>query len=355
MKIIITAPSLDPSINVSGVSSVTSFIIDNNKNNKYIHIELGKRDNERRSIKWFIRILSSFWSFSYLSLTKRIDIIHFNYALSKPSIIRDTPFIFFARLIKCKMVMHFHGGEFLMHESPPKWINVCLKYIFSGNEVKIVLSDLEKEIIENKFKGNNLKVLSNCVDLQEAEELTKQTNHTKVIKILFLGRITLSKGIETIIEAIKIIKAKEIPIIFICAGKGPEEVYFIEQMSKILGSSFEYRGVLKGRDKVNVFKETDIFLLPSLFGEGLPMALLEAMSFGLVPIVTNDGSMKFVVANEMNGFIIGKGNYNELVRKIIELNQKRDKLLTLGNSAKKYIFQNFNPEDYIKKLNEFYE
>ncbi len=46
MKYIIVSPSLDPTQNVSGISAVTQFIIENNKSIKYIHFELGKKDNE---------------------------------------------------------------------------------------------------------------------------------------------------------------------------------------------------------------------------------------------------------------------------------------------------------------------
>ena len=46
MKVIITSPSLDPAQNIGGISSVTQFIIQNNKSADYIHFELGKKDNE---------------------------------------------------------------------------------------------------------------------------------------------------------------------------------------------------------------------------------------------------------------------------------------------------------------------
>ena len=46
MKAIINSPSLDPKVNVSGISSITQFIISNNKEVDYIHFEVGKRDAE---------------------------------------------------------------------------------------------------------------------------------------------------------------------------------------------------------------------------------------------------------------------------------------------------------------------
>ena len=50
MEIIITAPSLNTNQNVSGISSVTKFIIQNNKSVDYIHFELGKKDEDKRNI-----------------------------------------------------------------------------------------------------------------------------------------------------------------------------------------------------------------------------------------------------------------------------------------------------------------
>ena len=50
MQIIIVSPSLDPTKNVSGVSSVTRFIIENNTSHNYVHFELGRKDGEKGGI-----------------------------------------------------------------------------------------------------------------------------------------------------------------------------------------------------------------------------------------------------------------------------------------------------------------
>lgn len=47
MNIIINSPSLNPKVNVSGISSVTQFIISNNRKQNYLHFELGKKDKEK--------------------------------------------------------------------------------------------------------------------------------------------------------------------------------------------------------------------------------------------------------------------------------------------------------------------
>ena len=61
-----------------------------------------------------------------------------------------------------------------------------------------------------------------------------------------------------------------------------------------MGDDFIFKGVVSGNDKWNTIYESDIFLLPSRHSEGLPMSLLETMAAGLVPVVTNDASMKLL-------------------------------------------------------------
>ena len=60
MDIIIVSPSLDTTQNVSGISSVTQFIIDKNPSQNYIHFEQGKKDNEQGGLKRIIPLIAKF-------------------------------------------------------------------------------------------------------------------------------------------------------------------------------------------------------------------------------------------------------------------------------------------------------
>ena len=354
MKILITSPSLKTEFNVSGISSVVKFIIQNNPDLEYVHIELGKRDNEKRGLSWFLRLLIAFFKFTKYVIINRDIVVHFNYALEKQSILRDTPFILIAKLFRANLLIHLHGGEFLMKSKIPKWIELILKYLFRGNEFKVVLSEMEKFAIEEKYKGNNIVVLPNCVD---SVKFSKRSNKSSnKLKLLFLGRLTNTKGLVSIVESMKICSDRGLKdrIDFYCAGKGPNSDFFLTSMREILGGSFHYLGVVNGTEKISVIKKCDIFLLPSISGEGLPMALLEAMSYGLVPVVTNDGSMKYVVHSGVNGFVIEKDNPLELFEKIQMLITEHDLLDKCSENAYVFIKDNFIPEKYAEKLNFIY-
>lgn len=146
MNIIITSPSLDPSQNVSGISSVTQFIIDNNKEEKYIHFELGRKDNEKGGISSrILPIIKNILKWNKLLSKYPQTIIHYNFPLSKASILRDPLFIWIAQIKKHKMVIHVHGGVFLTAPHIPAYLNIILRKIFSLPIPFIVLSELEKK------------------------------------------------------------------------------------------------------------------------------------------------------------------------------------------------------------------
>jgi glycosyltransferase involved in cell wall biosynthesis len=353
MKVIITSPSFDTNQNVSGISSLVQLIISSNLNCEYLHFELGKRDEENRKLLWFFRNIKAYLRWFHLMFAQKDALIHFNLPLGKLSVIRDTPLILIARIMNRRMIIHLHGGDFLMREKNPRWMQYFLRLNFSGKNPKVVLSSLEKEALIQKLKSDRIFVLPNCVALNEAREFNRSFGSDEILTLLFLGRISLSKGIEIILHAMESLKKRDLHFKFIMAGKGPDENVFIKKFSDLLGKDFEFKGVVSGKQKTKLLKECNVFLLPSFF-EGLPMALLESMSFGLVPVVTSVGSVKNVVSDGKNGIIVSVYSSEEIVAAVEKLSQDKGYMQILSTNAQQYVFNNFGPEEYIARLNKIY-
>lgn len=353
MKIIITSPSLDPKQNVSGISSVTQFIIQANKDIGYIHFELGKKDNERGGI---FRISSIFkCMFLWWKILTRYSqaIIHYNFPLSKASILRDPLFIGIAKIRKRKMVIHLHGGNYLTAPHIPFYLNVLLKKVFALPVPFIVLSELEKKIIQERFNCADINVLPNCVDLKDAEDFEREPNMHNTLTIGYLGRIAETKGMDYLLDACIQMKKKGIPFFLKIAGKEEVKDKYIPTFQKELGNHFIYEGVVLGETKNKFLKSLDVFILPSFF-EGLPMSLIECMSFGVVPVTTRVGSIKEIIKDEINGLFIDVKDSTSIVKQISNLNQNRTLLYKLSIKAHDHIKSNFNSSVYIKKLNHIY-
>lgn len=353
MKVIITSPSLNINQNVSGISSVTKFIIDKDHSNDYLVFELGKKDDEKRNIFWFFRIVKIYARWCYWMLFKWNALIHFNIALAKRSIIRDSPLILIAKLLRKKMIIHLHGGEYLTDKQMPPWMKYLLRLCFSGKNPVVVLSPIEQVALREKLNASNLFVLFSCVDLNEAKVFIRKFKKDEMIRLLFLGRISIYKGIELIYQALKVLKQKGVRFKFTMAGRGPEEESYVEKFTMLLHDDFEFKGVVSGDRKTKILQENNVFLLPSFF-EGMPVALLESMSFGLVPITTNVGSIKHVITHDKNGIFVKLFSSEEIVYAVERLAKDKAYKNKLSINARNHIFNNFKPEEYIVHLNEIY-
>lgn len=371
-EIIITSPSLNPKENVSGISSVTKFIIDNNPKAQYLHFELGKKDKEKGGWHRIGALLGRYRDWKKMLAEHPDAIIHYNFPLSKPSILRDPWFIRYAIRHHRKMVVHVHGGLFLTAPKIPFYLERIMRWVFGQELPFIVLSDMERDILVERFGAKEVYSLPNCVDLRDAEVYAKEeaslsednlqdtdmalSHHQarmQPLRIGYLGRIEPNKGMTELLIACQRLKKDGFPFHLVIAGKEQTEGEYLPQFEQWLGDSFEYVGLVSGQTKCDFLRSLDAFVLPTYF-EGLPMSLLESMSYGKAPIVTPVGSIPQVVRDGENGIFVKDHDVDSIVEAIKRLSEDRTLLRKLGEEARKTIFSQFSPKKYIEKLNDIY-
>ena len=137
------------------------------------------------------------------------------------------------------------------------------------------------------------------------------------------------------------------------AGAQDKKDSFIEDFRENLGSSFEYAGIVSGKAKREFLSSLDVFVLPSYF-EGLPIALLESMSFGAVPIVTPVGSIPEVVKDGVNGLLVKEHDASSIVQAIVRLHDQTLLRHALSKAAKSTIEGQYSPAIYLERLNAIY-
>lgn len=352
-KIIIVSPSLKEEENVSGISTITKFIINQNKDFEYIHFCLGKKDREKTGINRIFSLCISYIKWIKL-LIRTKSIIHYNFPLSKFSILRDPFFIILAILFRKKIIIHIHGGIFLFSNKIPTIYNAILKKIFNLNVPFIVLSEKEKLELSSKYNCKSIYILPNSIDLTDSLSFNRKVNISSALRIGYLGRITEEKGISYLLKACKELKEKNINFTIKIAGGEEKNTNFIPLFSKLLNEKFKYEGIISGKSKSIFLENIDIFILPSYF-EGLPMSLVESMSFGVVPITTDVGSINEIIENNINGLFIEVKDVDSIVTSIIKLSNNRELLKELSINAKRTIILKFNPQKYISQLNYIYK
>lgn len=351
MKVLITAPSLDENKNVSGISTLVREIIKNG-NAEFYHFQAGREDDEKIGVKWIFQQIFLTPRFLWTLRREKIELVHVNTALVPLSILRDAALVFAAGIAKTPVLLHPNGGRFLMEDftnRPLAWITE--KMFRSAGKV-LVLSEHEKQSIEKRWSDLDVRILPNAISIDEAfiNERVEKSEKT----IIFLGRLHESKGLHEIIEACRVLKKENYKFKFRCFGAGPQKDFFIESMTKILGEDFFYGGVISGAEKWKQLAESDVFLLPSRYGEGLPLAILEAMAARVVVVAADVASVRAVIKDGENGLMIEPYNTAQTVEKLQYLLSGEADWESLRRNGRKTVEENFAIGEYVKKLENLY-
>jgi glycosyltransferase involved in cell wall biosynthesis len=352
LNILITAPSLNPQKNVSGISSVVLMIIKHNDKHSYYHYLLGKPDNKTILVQ-ILLLLRRLLFFPFAICKNHIDIVHQNFPFDPKGILREFVINQWCRLFHIPVVLHIHGGTFLMNKTTNKLYFFLMRKIFKNSRVVIVLSHVEKESLSQNYQYTNAFILENCIDASLFLRI-KKDKPLSTPAFLFMGKIHESKGLNDIFDAFERLKKDDIDFKFLLCGDGPLKESIVPQFEALLKNRFEYWGVVSGQRKLDAIQSADYFLLPSWF-EGLPLSLLETMAAGLIPIVTNVGSIGFFVKNGENGIFVAKKNPQDLYQNIKDLLKNPDRYKSISMNAKNTITEKCDIKNYIFQLNFIYE
>lgn len=351
MKVLVTAPSLDENKNVSGISTLVRQIIKGGAAEFY-HFRAGKTDGEKTGADWFLQQILLVPRFLQTVRRERIDLVHLNTTLTPLAIARDFALATAARLARRPVLLHLHGGRFLMNEFESRALALMTEKMFRLASVVVVLSEHEKESLINRWRDLNVRILPNAVATAEIPNAERDSKDEKTI--VFLGRLHESKGLHEIIEACRVLKSEDFDFQFNCFGAGALEDFFVREMSRVLGDKFYFGGVAAGAEKWRRLAASDIFLLPSRYGEGLPMAMLEAMAAGCVVVASDVASVRAVIRDGENGFTVEPYSAAQVVEKLKILLSGEADWESLREKARATVVEKFAFDDYTVNLESIY-
>lgn len=154
------------------------------------------------------------------------------------------------------------------------------------------LNQSEADSIRELGYSQRIEIIPNGTDMPNCNQSDLSKSGLAEKKIVFIGRIHPKKGIEELLEAWKLLHKLSPQLIsgwkLVIAGwddGGHFEGYKQKATQLGLADSVEWPGKVYGDDKERLLRETSAFILPS-FSEGLPMAVVEAMAYGLPVIMT---------------------------------------------------------------------
>lgn len=278
----------------------------------------------------------------------KYDVIHFH--AEGPCAMLWLPKLFGKRCIAT-----IHG---LDHQRA-KCGKLASTYIMLGEKCAVKFADeiiVLSESVQKYFKetyGRETKFIPNGVnrpELRNAELITEKFSLNKDEYILFLGRLVPEKGIKNLIQAFKEVKTNKKLVI---AGGSSDTNEFEKELKEFAKSDERiiFTGFVQGKELEELYSNAYLYCLPSDL-EGMPLSLLEAMSYGNCCLVSDIDECTSVV--EDKGFIFKKSDINDLKEK---LQNACDSLKMVGKykmEASEFICKKYNWDEIVKETLEVY-
>ncbi|HHD2408604.1 TPA: glycosyltransferase family 4 protein [Clostridium perfringens] len=311
--------------------------------------------------KFLINILNILFS--------KLDLYYLTISQSKFGNIRDLIIIKLIQLKKRKVIIHLHGGGFKnILDNEFSIYQKRLNYkIMSRVDAGIVLGDSLRYIFEGIISNDKIYVVKNCVDDEfiisnkEFDEKMLALKNKNEIKILFLSNFIKDKGYKEVLQLAKLIKENnDDRFKFVFAGKffnENDENEFNEYINNNnLYSIVEYRGIVRGKEKLELLKESDIFVLLTRYkNEGQPISIIEALANGIKVITTNHAGIKDILPNGgMVMYNINKINIKDIYEELIDEYYDRSCLFEEIEKNREYILNNFSEKNYLEELNNLF-
>lgn len=220
---------------------------------------------------------------------------------------------------------------------------------------KAVQKYLQKHFFWNKnkvkqfYKGQNLAWYK---DVQKGN-LTQFDIPKNGFVVACIANVRRWKGIRFLIQATDFLP-NDLPIHFLLIGRNMDNE---ENLKLIEKSNYKNNFHLVGyrNDAVNLVAASQTYIQPSYGKEGLGKGILEAMSLGVPPIVTNSGGPPEFVENEKSGFVIPTKNPKAIAEAILKLYKNEELRGKLGNGAKAQIGGMMSTRNSVKRMIEIYE
>ena len=345
MHLLMLGPGLDVQ---GGVASVERLILDRLPPSAHARHVATMVDGSYVTKLWtFLKALIAIEQ----AISNDVDLVHIHFASDASSARKELVARQVLRKGK-KVIMHAHGAEYRRYwrEMTPAQQRRTLG-VLTRLSALIVLGEVWREFfVAAGVPSERIVVLPNPVILPDS--IPDRRGKPRV-NFVYLGIIGHRKGAFELVEAIRELPAGSRDLChFVFAGNGETDSLRGLVAKHELEATIEVRDWVDSRERDQLLADADAFVLPSR-NEGMPMAMLEAMAWGLPVICTPVGSIPAVVTDGYNGLLIDPGDVSGISAAIMRLVRNDAERTTMGSAARRTV-EPLAVEKYMERLQRLY-
>jgi glycosyltransferase involved in cell wall biosynthesis len=344
-----------------GPSIATQIILNSSLKNKYELIHIDTRVNTdlttmgKFSIAKIFKSVSIWWQMLIKIITKRPSLVIIPISQSTGGYLKDLIFILIAKCTFRKTLVHLRGSNFL------NWLNnssvitsVFVKATLKLNNGVIVLGNNLRYLFAGIFPEKNIYVSANGGNYT----FPARENNNKRISILYLANLQPSKGIEDLIEAVRLLKGTieqnySLEVVGSWRSKAVEDR--CKEIVSVNDLPIRFHPSASGEKKFGYFANADIFVFTPREPEGHPWVIVEAMAAGLPIISTDQGAIIESVKDGENGFIVPVADPSAIAGKLKMLIVDKSLRERMSRSSRTNYENGFTEEKMVDHLSEIFE
>ncbi|MBE6824418.1 MAG: glycosyltransferase family 4 protein [Ruminococcaceae bacterium] len=261
------------------------------------------------------------------------------------------------KLFRKRVIVTVHGLDW----QRDKWSDgFACKYIKSGEKMAvkyadeiIVLSKRVKSYFKDTYNRETVYIPNavNDPEILDAQLITEKFGLSKDSYILFLGRLVPEKGVHLLIDAFKNVNTDKKLVI---AGGTSDTDDYVEKLKESAQDDERiiFTGFQQGQTLEELYSNAYVYTLPSLL-EGMPLSLLEAMSYKNCCLVSDIAECKEVV--EDKAVVTKAGDITELKEALQKLCDEEAFVKGYKESAREYVLKKYNWDDVTEKTLSLYQ
>lgn len=283
-NVILLVPRLD---NRGGVANYYD-VIRPHLCKKFLYVYRGKNEQNK-----LFRLINDYYHyFKILKYQINITAVVINSSLGFVGLLRDGFYLQLTPIINKKIVF-FRGWNLSFQKRIDN--SFILKFwltrtFLNADHIIVLSSEFKEKLREWGYKGE-ITTETTVVDENLLEEFNFIEKKSEDINLLFLSRIEKDKGVFEAVDAVFSLLNKGKDIEFSIAGNGTAMNELKNRVNNLHTDKINLKGYVKGEDKTDSFSTANLFIFPSVHGEGMPNSILEAMAFGLPVLTTRVGGI----------------------------------------------------------------
>lgn len=268
-----------------------------------------------------------------------------------------------ARIMRRRTILHVHGGAFdSFHAEAPPLMRRVIQWGLATPDTVIALSVSWRSRFRAMYPTPRVTVVENAVAMpDQAHSATGFDQHevpSRRCRFLLLARMDVEKGIDDLLTACALLRSGNSSLEVVLAGPpgtaGDARILLKKIHQLRLSGIVRYVGEIHGTEKDRFFRSAAAYVQPS-HHEGMPIAVLEAMAYGLPVVATGVGALGEVISPGDTGLLVPPRQPSRLAQSMATLIGDPAMRRQMGAAARRRAEQRFSLNRLRKDLVNVYD